>query len=106
MKRSHTGAPPWPTMVEASLDEAKLQQLLNDWQHHATLLAVRQKGAATTHAAENNPAELAAAVHALRTRSCRAIQVEYLFEGVSWTDTLFAVALGYRLIRCRHDPPR
>lgn len=106
MKASHSDGPPLPTMVEAVLDDVRLQQLLHDWRHHAGLRAVRRKGAAADHATENDPAELEAAVDALRTRSCRAIQVEYVFEGAEWTDTLFVAAHGYRLVRCRHDPPR
>ncbi len=104
MNPSTTPGLAFPPLVEASLDEAMLRQLIEDWVHHADLCAVRQKGAKTVFAEESKSAVLERAVELLRTRSCRALQVEYLYEGARWTDTVFALPQGYRLVRCRHDP--
>jgi hypothetical protein len=96
-----TDGPPVPLMVEGTLDAAGLRQLFADIQSAGTVLDVREKGGPAEYAggAGLTPA---AALERLLAGAARAVQVRYRYEGHDWTDTVFATAQGFRVIRCQH----
>lgn len=90
-------------LYEGTLDDARLDALVDDWSGCAQVVEVRCKQGPTTHA--DQPVALADAVALLRARRCRAVQVRYEWEGAMWSDTLLAAPQGFRLVRMQ-EPTR
>jgi hypothetical protein len=89
-------------MTEGVLDIAGLNQLVSDLRDHATVLSVREKVAPGVHAgADEEPLETA--ITRLAAGTARALQVRYWYDSHEWTDTVFALPSGYRVVRCRHE---
>lgn len=94
--------PPVPLMVEGVLDAAALRQLFADIESAASLIGVREKGGQAEYAAgEVMPP--AVALGRLQGGTARAVQIRYQYDGYEWTDTILAVATGFRVVRCRHE---
>lgn len=95
--------PTVPLMVEGVIDAATLRQLFADLAAAAAVLAVREKGDPRGYADGGERAP-ESALDRLLAGAARAVQVRYRYDGHEWTDTVFAVPTGFRVIRCRHDP--
>lgn len=94
--------PPVPLMVEGTLDAAGLRQLFADLTAAATVVGVRQKGGPAEYtAADDLSADTAR--DRLLAGAIRAVQIRYRYDGHEWTDTVFATAPGFRVIRCQHS---
>ena len=94
---------PLPTLHEGSLDDARLDALFEDIAREARVLAVLVKGGAET-LSEGGDVPLDAARAALRAGGARAVQVRYVHQGVTWTDTVLRAPGGYRIVRMANDP--
>jgi hypothetical protein len=93
--------PPVPLMVEGLLDAGTLRQLFADLAASASLLGIREKGSPTGYAPPET-VKADAALTRLLSGEMRALQVRYQFEGHEWSDTILAVPVGFRVVRCRH----
>ncbi|MFO0804312.1 MAG: hypothetical protein U0791_14460 [Gemmataceae bacterium] len=93
--------PPVPLMVEGLLDPPTLTRLFADLESDSEVIGAREKGGPGSYAGDG---ELSAAValERLLAGTARAVQVRYLHDGCEWTDTIFATATGFRVVRCRH----
>lgn len=94
--------PPVPLLVEGLIDRATLARLFTDIQTAGTVLGVREKGL-PVECADGDTMPPAVALERLLAGTARAVQLRYHFDGHEWTDTLFATATGFRVVRCRHD---
>jgi hypothetical protein len=88
---------PLPSLQDAVLDDATLDQLFFDLEASAELCAVLVKGAPSEHA-EDAPLSLAGARETLRAGG-RAVQIRYRYGGAEWWDTLVPTPGGTRLVR-------
>lgn len=95
--------PPVPLMTDGTLDAAGLNRLVSDLRAHATILSVREKAAPGAYAA-NAEQPLEPAFARLSIGVTRAVQVRYRYDGHEWTDTVFVLSAGFRVVRCRHEP--
>ncbi|MEO2091881.1 MAG: hypothetical protein ABGY75_20710 [Gemmataceae bacterium] len=96
-----TDGPPVPLMVEGTLDAAGLRQLFVYIEAAGQVIGVREKGGPAEYAA-GDPMPPATAMERLLAGTARAVQIRYRYEGHEWTDTVFATAQGFRVIRCQH----
>jgi hypothetical protein len=96
-----TSPPPMPSLVEAMLSEAEVDQLFAELSTHAKVLSALGKSAAHDHA--NTGLVLAEAKRQLFSGTVRAVQIRYVYEGSEWTDTLFRQPTGVRMVRCKHE---
>jgi hypothetical protein len=94
--------PPVPLLVEGVIDAATLQRLFADLSAASTILGVRDKSGATDYASADE-SSLEFARERLLSGRTRAVQVRYRFADVEWSDTILALADGFRVVRCRHD---
>ena len=95
--------PPVPLMAEGFLDATALNQLVAGLRARATVLGVREKAAAAAYARTEEPS-LDSAIVRLKAGETRAVQVRYRYDGHEWTDTVFTILTGFRVVRCRHEP--
>ena len=94
--------PPVPLMVDGLIDAVTVRQLFADLATSATILGVRHKGD-PTHYTGANDMSLDEAQISLLTGAQRSVQIRYYYAGYEWTDTLFSLSIGYRVVRCRHE---
>jgi hypothetical protein len=94
--------PPVPLMVEGVIDADTLRRLFAELSAAATIFGVRVKGDPTAYALADEPPPEVALEH-LMTGAARAVQVRYRFCNYEWTDTILALPVGFRVVRCRHD---
>ena len=97
-----TDGPPVPLMVDGNIDAATLRQLFADLSAFATILAVREKGDPTAFTRTDSLTPDSARARLL-SGDARAVQIHYRFAGHEWTDTVFAISSGFRVVRCRHE---
>lgn len=91
--------PPLPDVYMTVLEREQAERILDDIEHHAELLQVMRKAAATDHAEEPN-ADIALARSFLADTAQRGVQLRYRFRGDVWTDTLMRLPSGkLRLVR-------
>jgi hypothetical protein len=95
--------PPVPLMVEGLIDADTLRRLFQDLSVAAKIISLREKGGPVDYASDNEytPAD---ALQRLLSGASRAIQVRYQFGDAEWTDTVLTTGVGYRVVRCRHEP--
>jgi hypothetical protein len=94
--------PAVPMMVEGILDAATLEQYLTDLDKHAESVSLRVKGGSMENSS-GIATDLSTAIRDLGAGQIRALQINYVFNGDSWTDSLFATTNGVRVVRCRHE---
>lgn len=93
-------SPPLPDVQRSLLDERTLAELGQQLVGASRVIGVRLKGAPTTYTPPGaGPISVPEALDLLRQRSVRGVQIDYVFEGVEWCDTLIRRADGYQLVR-------
>lgn len=100
LPRPHGEGPPVPSMWQADLDPAALDQLFADLAAEAEVLSILGKGGPRNYAS-SEPLTLAAAYDRLTSGEITGVQLRYRFDGSEWADTLLWTGSKYRLIRCR-----
>jgi hypothetical protein len=88
----------FPPVYQAELDEETSLALFRDW-GALDAIAVSVKRAERAYVEESEVWTLTRAREALESGSVRAIQVRYVHEGRTWTDTLLRHPGGLRLVR-------
>jgi hypothetical protein len=94
--------PPMPPMCEAVLSEDDLARLFEDLAACTSILSVQEKGSVETYA-QAGPAGLSSAQARLLSGAVRGLQIRYAYQDHDWTDTLFRLPTGTRLVRCQHS---
>lgn len=92
-------AEPLPDVYQGHLDEAALGAYAADLAALAGPIQVSVKSAERAYVDEALQPSVEEALAALAAGRVRAVQLRYRHETVSWTDTLFRAAGGYRLVR-------
>jgi hypothetical protein len=87
-----------PPVYQAELDEQTAVALFRDWSA-LDAVAVSVKRAEHAYVQESEVWTLARARDALESGNVRAIQVRYVHESRTWTDTLMRHPGGLRLVR-------
>ncbi len=98
-----TEGPPVPLMIDGVVDSQTLQQLFQDLATSTTILGVNEKNAGCVYSKEER-LSLDAICNKLLTGQTRAMQIRYNYADQEWTDTIFRLPTGFRIVRCRHDP--
>jgi hypothetical protein len=93
--------PPVPLMIEGLIDQPTLRGLFADIEATGCVLGVREKRGPAEYADEMTTAS---SLERLLNGSTRAVQIRYRYDGHEWTDTVLALAAGFRVVRCRHEP--
>ena len=87
-----------PELWNAIVDEATFQQMLDELQSYATILAVQEKQAAQKQT-DGEMLTFAAAINRFRAGQSQAVQIHYLFDGKEWCDTIKRLPEGYKVVR-------
>jgi hypothetical protein len=87
-----------PDLQDTLLDAETLGRLFFDLGQLATILEVRLKGAALSHAQSLSPS-LEHARTLLAAGSALGVQIRYQYGGSEWIDTLLRTQHGVRLVR-------
>ncbi|HYG36209.1 MAG TPA: hypothetical protein VEC99_15565 [Clostridia bacterium] len=96
-------APELPALHSTTLDLAQVEQLLADIEACTELREILPKYEAQGYVQQTSGVTLAQARELLLTRSVRALQLRYHYDGAEWWDTLMKVGDLYRIVRIRHD---
>lgn len=104
LSHSITDGPPIPEMVQAVLSFQDLAALKADLESLTNVRNVAGKTGAKQHASAV-PLTLHQGIEQLRQGDLPALQIVYDFDGHTWTDTLFRLPEGARLVRCQHSTP-
>lgn len=100
---SDSGAqPPLPTLYEAQLDVAQVNDLFTDLEHAAQIHEVRIKHGGTARS-KLGGADLPALTSLLWANISQSIQIIYTHKGSTWIDTLMRTPDGAKLVRMRHE---
>jgi hypothetical protein len=92
--------PPVPLMTEGIIDAATLSRLIAELVTHATAISVREKAAANAYAGPDHQ-PLDSVLERLLTGATRSVQIRYHFDGHDWTDTIVALPMNFRVLRCQ-----
>ncbi|HET9955337.1 MAG TPA: hypothetical protein VFQ61_12570 [Polyangiaceae bacterium] len=96
---------PLPTLHEAWLTRAEVEQLAKDVENAAELLDITLKSGGTRRAelAAGETCSLRQAVARLLRREVVGVQIRYRHAGEEWWDTLLSGESGIRLVRVNHS---
>lgn len=105
MTEPHDQSPPTdpdalPAMHEGVLDREKLAAYRDDLVACADNLVVRTRSTSRSLASDTTRA-LDDALAELLAGDTKSVQLRYVFEGVSWSDTLMRVPGAFKLVRMR-----
>lgn len=104
LSHSTPDGPPMPEIVQAMLSFEELAALAADLSALTIVHSVSGKNGSRQNAS-STPLTLTQGIEQVRQGELPALQVAYEFDGHTWTDTLFRLPQGVRLVRCQHSHP-
>ncbi len=96
---------PLPELHQAELDATTVEQLFTDIAQCAQVVEVRHKYGSRRRVGAPSHATLEEACKLLLQHQVRGVQIQYLYDGGVWCDTLLRSDGGFRLTRIRQDLP-